>query len=211
MSEGGATKIPKIEIEQKVDDSDISSKNIELSGTNILLISKNKNKHEIPIEACEFSKLLKTMLSDNDSGSESDSDNDSEEEEIHKIPLHNISDKILSKITKFLEHLINNPFPEIPKPINSANLIEVLGEDNSWYVDFVNSEDIETIFELVNAANYLDCKSLLNIACVAIASKIKDKSPDEIRNEFGIVNDFSQEEQQKIREENEWVNNNCQK
>jgi S-phase kinase-associated protein 1 len=33
---------------------------------------------------------------------------------------------------------------------------------------------------------------------------IKNKSVDEIRNLFGITNDFSPEEEEQIRKENEW-------
>ena len=41
------------------------------------------------------------------------------------------------------------------------------------------------------AANYLDIKSLLDLGCAKIASLIKGKTPEEIRQTFNIVNDFS--------------------
>ncbi|MCH86220.1 SKP1-like protein 1A [Trifolium medium] len=39
----------------------------------------------------------------------------------------------------------------------------------------------------------------------AAAYMIKDKTPEEVRTIFNIVNDFSPEEEAKIREENKWA------
>lgn len=202
MSEGGgATKIPKIEIEEKVDDSD-SSKKIELSGTNILLISKDGNSIEIPIEVRHYSKLINTMLPENEDESESES----EDEGINEISLPNISTEMLNLIHTFLDYTVrNNPVINIPKPLNSSDLNEIFGPNNKWYADFMNSIEISTLFELINAANYLDCQILLDIGCATVASNIKGKTPEEIRNTFSIENDFSPEEEEKIREENKWV------
>lgn len=54
------------------------------------------------------------------------------------------------------------------------------------------------------AANYLNIKSLLDLTCAKVASMIKGKSPEQIREMFGIENDFTPEEEEKIREENKW-------
>ena len=55
------------------------------------------------------------------------------------------------------------------------------------------------------ASNYLDIKALLDIGCKTVANMIKGKSPDEIRKTFNIVNDFTPEEEEQIRRENEWA------
>ena len=47
----------------------------------------------------------------------------------------------------------------------------------------------------------MDIKPLLDLACAQVATQIKGKSPEEIREQFNIVNDFTSEEAQ-IREEN---------
>ncbi len=52
------------------------------------------------------------------------------------------------------------------------------------------------------ASNYLDINSLLELSCAKVASLIKDKSIEEIRKFFNIVNDFSPEEEQLIIDEN---------
>jgi S-phase kinase-associated protein 1 len=50
----------------------------------------------------------------------------------------------------------------------------------------------------------MDIKSLLDLTCAKVASMIKDKSPEEIRETFNITNDFTPEEEARVREENKW-------
>ena len=73
-----------------------------------------------------------------------------------------------------------------------------------WYADFVDCEQ-ETLFEYVLAANYLDIKPLLELSCAKVASMIKGKSVQEVRNLFNIENDFTPEEEAQIMEENKWA------
>jgi S-phase kinase-associated protein 1 len=65
--------------------------------------------------------------------------------------------------------------------------------------------DQEMLFEIILAANYLDIKALLDVGCKTVANMIKGKSPDEIRKTFNIQNDFTPEEEEQIRRENEWA------
>jgi S-phase kinase-associated protein 1 len=64
--------------------------------------------------------------------------------------------------------------------------------------------DQSLLIELIMAANYLNIKDLLDLTCAKVASMIKGKSPEQIREMFGIENDFTPEEEEKIREENKW-------
>ncbi|CAA9988871.1 suppressor of kinetochore protein 1, putative [Plasmodium knowlesi strain H] len=116
------------------------------------------------------------------------------------IPLPNIKTPILKKIIEYMEYHINNPADEIPKPLITSNLQDVV---STWDYDFVNT-DKETLYELIEASNYLDIKPLLDLTCGKIASMMKDKTTEEIRAEFDIVNDFTREEEKQIREENRW-------
>ena len=59
----------------------------------------------------------------------------------------------------------------------------------------MNDEDLESIFDIIIAANYLDIKSLLDLSCAKIATLIRGKSPEEIRKTFNITKDFTPEEE----------------
>lgn len=56
------------------------------------------------------------------------------------------------------------------------------------------------------AANFLDIEGLINLSCAKVASYIRGRSVEEIRELFGIENDFTPEEEAQIREENKWAN-----
>ena len=62
----------------------------------------------------------------------------------------------------------------------------------------------DTISEIIQAANYLDIKGLLDVTCKTVANMIKGKTPEEIRKTFNIKNDFTPAEEEQVRKENEW-------
>jgi hypothetical protein len=47
--------------------------------------------------------------------------------------------------------------------------------------EFITSFKTHDLFQVILAANYMDIKSLLHLGCAMVASKIKGKSPEEIR------------------------------
>ena len=87
-----------------------------------------------------------------------------------------------------------------PQPLKSVDLKEVVP---AWDAEFVDV-DQEMLFELILAANFMDVKPLLDLTCAKVATMIKNKQPEEIRRTFNIVNDFTPEEEQQVREENKW-------
>lgn len=62
-------------------------------------------------------------------------------------------------------------------------------------------------FLLLQAADYLDIKALLDLSCNKVVSMIKGKSVEEIRESFGIRNDFTKDEEELVRKENAWCEN----
>ncbi|KAN0072876.1 Skp1 family, dimerization domain containing protein [Elaphomyces granulatus] len=76
---------------------------------------------------------------------------------------------------------------------------------SEWDETFITALDQETLLGVVLAANFLDIKGLLDIGCIAIGNMIKGKTVEELRDQFDIVNDFTPEEEERIRRENEWA------
>ncbi|CAH0485251.1 hypothetical protein KXD40_003013 [Peronospora effusa] len=153
------------------------------------LVSMDGDSFEVSRSVAAMSELVKTLISD-----------DADDEEVQEIPLPNVKSPVLSKVIEFCSHHHNNPMREIEKPLKSADMHDVVSD---WDANFVDIEQ-EILFELILAANYMDIKSLLDLACAKVASMIKGKTPQEIREAFNIVNDFTPEEEAQIREENKW-------
>lgn len=59
---------------------------------------------------------------------------------------------------------------------------------SDWDRNFINV-DKETLFEIINAANYLEVKGLLELGCKTVANMIKGKSVEEMRVILGIPAD----------------------
>ncbi|KAI8846598.1 Skp1 family, dimerization domain-containing protein [Chytridium lagenaria] len=91
----------------------------------------------------------------------------------------------------------------IPLPTKGGDEAKSSEDIEEWDREFMNV-DQGTLFELILAANYLDMKNLLDLGCKTVANMIKGKSVEEIRKTFNIVNDFTPEEEEQIRKENEW-------
>ncbi|CAG8827212.1 24815_t:CDS:1, partial [Dentiscutata erythropus] len=47
-------------------------------------------------------------------------------------------------------------------------------------------------------------KPLLDLTCKTVANMIRGKSTDEIRRTFNIENDFTPEEEEQVKCENDW-------
>jgi len=134
-----------------------------------------------------MSNLLKSMVEDAGTDEE--------------IPLPNVKSNILQKVIDYCKHHKGAPVEEIQKPLKSGTLSEC--GISEWDVEYV-SIDQDTLFELILAANYLDIKALLDLTCAKVASMIKGRTPEEIRQQFNIANDFTPEEEAQVRDENKW-------
>ena len=60
----------------------------------------------------------------------------------------------------YLTYYKNKNPKDIPKPMPSANLSEIIDE---WDVKFINSIELDNVFDLINATNYMDIPSLNKI------------------------------------------------
>ncbi|XP_026439792.1 SKP1-like protein 1B [Papaver somniferum] len=108
------------------------------------------------------------------------------------IPLPNVTSKILAKVIEYCR-----------KHDGDA---DEKGKDEvkNWDAEFVKV-DQSTLFDLILAANYLNIKELLDLTCQTVADMIKGKTAEEIRKTFNIKNDFTPEEEEEVRRENQWA------
>jgi len=142
---------------------------------NVVLVSSDGVKYTVTEEVANKFLTVKNALESSSRG---------------EIPLLELNSEILAKIIKFTKYHIENPLKD---------------DDNmtQWDVEFFKNES--SLFDIIEAANYLEYKDLLNEACRGVANLIKGKSVDEIREYFGVKNDYSPEEIEQIQKENEWI------
>ena len=117
-----------------------------------------------------------------------------------EIPLPNVKSEILEKVIEYCRHYKDTTPLEIEKPLKSSVMSEIVP---SWDANFVELEQ-EVLFELLNAANYLDIQSLVDLTCAKVASMLTGKTGEEIRKQFNIENNFTPEEEAQVREANKW-------
>eukprot|EP00981_Chlorochromonas_danica_P003346 scaffold644_cov168-Ochromonas_danica.AAC.38 len=141
----------------------------------ITLISSDGDEFKVSHKVASMSGLATTMIGDDDG------------EDEKRVPLPNVKKEILSKVLEFCNHYQEEPMTEFVK-VGPPNLM-----------------DKENFYQLTLAANYMDIKPLLDLCCAKVASLIKGKTPEEIRVNLDISNDFTPEEEAKVREENKWA------
>lgn len=115
------------------------------------------------------------------------------------VPLANITGKTLAKVVEYCKkHLV------VPDAVADPFFSSVV-ELREWDVDFVNEMDQSMLLDICQAADYLNIPKLLELACKGVAEIIKGKTPEEMRAIFGIVNDYTAEEEAEVRKENQWA------
>lgn len=156
----------------------------------LILESNDGAKIEIDRQVGERSVLIKNLIED------------LPEDEVagQAIPISNVNEAVLRKVIEWCEHHRNDP----PTTDDDADTRKKTTDIEEWDQKFMQV-DQEMLFEIILAANFLDIKPLLDVGCKTVANMIKGKSPEDIRKTFNITNDFTAEEEEQIRRENEWA------
>jgi S-phase kinase-associated protein 1 len=115
------------------------------------------------------------------------------------IPLPNVTGKILARVIEYCKYHV-----EASKKGDGDKPAKTEEEVKNWDAEFVKV-DQGMLFDLILAANYLNVKGLLDLTCSTVAQMIKGKSVEEIRKQFHIKNDFTPEEEEEVRRENQWA------
>lgn len=122
------------------------------------------------------------------------------DDEDNPIPLPTVPGAILTKVIDYCTHHKDDPpVAEDLQTSPEKKLDQIVG----WDKEFV-TVDQATLFEMILAANFLDIKPMLDLTCKTVAEMIRGKTPEEIRKHFNIKNDFTKEEEEQVRKENEW-------
>jgi len=158
--------------DQKTDDidpeEDMGGLDDDEDETLILISSEDDNPREFEIsrKAALMCNLVKSIL-------EGDAN-------AKKIPIKKVRGDILELIVNYLKHHNGKKPEEIAKPIRSVKMERIVAD--KWDAEYINKMNKKTIFQVILGANYMDLPSLLHLGCAKIATLIKGKSPEEIKN-----------------------------
>jgi len=122
-----------------------------------------------------------------------------------EIPVPTVDGQTLNNVIKYLTLHKDTGFAEAEQADDDEE--QAYDSDDIEPADqkFVDELEQPELFALILAANFLEIKPLLTLGCKVVANLIKAcKTVEEIRTKFGIQNDFTPEEEEQVKRENQW-------
>uniref|UniRef100_A0A0E0DVS3 SKP1-like protein n=1 Tax=Oryza meridionalis TaxID=40149 RepID=A0A0E0DVS3_9ORYZ len=153
----------------------------------IKVMSSDGEPFEMTEAAASMSRILLHMIEDGcaDGGA--------------GITLPNVAGSALAKV---IEYCTKHAPAAAGEGSSSSTAAEEL---KKFDVEFTEV-GIDMLYDLIMAANFMGVEGLLSLAAQRTAELIKGKSPEQIREMFGIKNDLTPEEEEEIRKH--FFNNN---
>ena len=142
---------------------------------------------EISSKAALRSGLLKGMMEDYQDSTD--------------FSINNVEEKTLLKVVDYLMKYKDEEPRIVEKPLKSNDLKEVL--QNDWEFNFLDLNN-DDIIALMQAANFMDIKPLLELVAVKIACSIKGTTTESIIKDFKIEK-FNKEEEKNLNEMKEFL------
>uniref|UniRef100_I1PYW9 SKP1-like protein n=2 Tax=Oryza glaberrima TaxID=4538 RepID=I1PYW9_ORYGL len=153
----------------------------------IKVISSDGEAFEMTEAAASMSRILLHMIEDGCTGAGGAG-----------ITLPNVAGSALAKV---IEYCTKHAIAAAEGSSSSRKAKEEL---KKFDVEFMEV-GIDMLYDLIMAANFMGVEGLLSLAAQRTAELIKGKSPEQIREMFGIKNDHTPEEEEQIRKEYEWA------
>ena len=118
------------------------------------------------------------------------------QDENSEIKLKEVDSKNLELIIQYLQHYRDMEPKEIPKPFPERTDDEFLRGilNDEWTFNYLQSQSLEGLIHLVNAANFLQIDGLINIIAAKLAHEMCNCEVEEARAKFGIECDMTEEE-----------------
>ncbi|BDA46115.1 S-phase kinase-associated protein 1 [Coccomyxa sp. Obi] len=159
----------------------------------VILRSSDGADHVVSSEAACLSRTVQSLLEELEA-------KEGEESPLI-VPLPNVCDCTLRKVLQYcIQH--SESGTNLTGRINASDATRRDMEVWDRNYMLVNTDEL---YHLVMAAHYLNVPGLLELCCEGIANLIRGKSPQHVRQHFGLVNNFEQAEEEDIRRTNLWA------
>ena len=153
--------------------------------------AETEREFEIAARAAKLSELVSDSLGEGDDDAEPVID-----------LLGRVSTDTLEKTVEIMNHYFEEQMNDIPTPLGGSSFNEIVEQE--WYRNFMVDMDRPMLFDVINAANYMGVKPLLDLACLKVTFELKGKSADEIREILNLP-DLTPEEETHARNEHRWI------
>jgi len=142
----------------------------------------------LPIEILPSLKTISNMLEDI-----------APENEVRMPVPHVGSQKTLDLLREYAERDVAEP---LEHEIASAEKIAIEGWEKEFFERLERVDEQTYLFQLVAIANYLEYNRLYHTACQKVAHLIEGKTPEQLRELFGMPDDLTAEEKERLYAEN---------
>ena len=167
-------------------------KSLKLKSSELItVLTKDKKELKLKRSAAMNSALLRKQMEEMGDKEES-------------LTLQEVEDKIIDKLWEYLEKVDEYEIKEIEKPLTTNDMKNATDD---WSANFVDIP-LEDLVNLTKGASYMGIRTLVDLCCAKLACMCMDKSEEEIFNVFNINETLTEEEKQRLREENKWIENN---
>lgn len=161
-------KEEKKQQEGKEEEEEASSLDEEEGKAIVVLISKDKQEFEIDKKSAFISELVRISL---------EQDPDSKQ-----VVIPGVDARIMRYVVDYMKHHKGVEPPIVPKPLRSSEMKNVCSDP--WDADFIDDvgKTMRTLYDVILASNYLNINSLLHLGCAKVASRIKGKPLEQVKN-----------------------------
>ena len=112
-----------------------------------------------------------------------------------------LTEKVLKKVIEWIEFHWDDPEPDEDFDEDKERRNKELSYWDKQFIDVDN----RLLYDIIEAANFLDIPGLIEVGSRWICTNIKGKTCTEVRQILNITNDFTKEEEDRIHNENEWI------
>jgi S-phase kinase-associated protein 1 len=170
--------------------------------THLVLQAPSKEDAAVTVEfailrdAAKMSLLIKDMVEEVEPG------------ERCVLPIPNVDAHTLSYVLEYCRHHLDNLAKPISCPLKGDLKDELCDWDKEFlYTDLVKGgvqKEHALLIEVIKAADFMNIQPLLHLTCATMADMLIGKTPDEIREMTGLVDDISPEEHEEMKKQNRW-------
>jgi hypothetical protein len=148
------------------------------------------------IGAAKLCKLYRDEITDDDG---------EDDAKRYAFKIERLRAEDLPLFKQFIEHHEDHSALDIAHPMTSANESDHLSLfDMNFLRDENNKYDIEQVIRFLNAANFADCETMLNVCLAKMICFCATKSEDEVK-EAVVTQPMSNQELNRVRKNNSWL------